>query len=352
MSLHEVVAARAFEPTADPVGLAGSHVWFERMSGIRLEKELYGALTGERPCAAEVRGPTGAGKSSTIMGVVSDVAKLRGPPEREVMLLRAGDAEEFLGDTGACARHVLQTIRAQGYRFADDAQERLAQLGAQETTVTDPVVKYGGRVEAGPRDILRASYQHDLQEAYAQRKYGTDPALARGELEEVLRIIRDGDVAPAVVIDDTDRFADPAPDGLNRDAVDGLFNNLLRLLADLGADFVVAVHPRFDEAGAYEPMAERLLTTRLEIPWLRLEERPIAAILEKHLRCASIEAPVDELVSEVAQHALWGAYAGGRRDIRLVMRAAAEAARNAYQRGAEAIEAEDVSVALERVPLR
>jgi Cdc6-like AAA superfamily ATPase len=205
--------------------------------------------------------------------------------------------------------------------------------------VTDTV-----SVSAGP-PVVQAGYQAALQEAYEQRKYAVDGATARQELEDVMRIIRDGGVNPVVVIDDTDKFADATPGGLDPDAVDGLFNNAIRLLADLSIDFVVAVHPRFEESPAYVSQAERLLGPRIEIPFLPIERQPIRQILEKHLEAKDIAATAEEVITAEALTALWGIYSNGR-DVRDVMHVAHDAGSQAAARGADVIEGDDVSTAM------
>jgi hypothetical protein len=112
--LDEVVKRAVFDPTTDPVELARSHALLRELTGEYLERDLFKAVDGDGVCAAEVRGPTGCGKSSFIMRVLADLTRLAGPPRHEILLLRAGDAEGFLSDTGAFALHLLRVVRVQG----------------------------------------------------------------------------------------------------------------------------------------------------------------------------------------------------------------------------------------------
>lgn len=210
--------------------------------------------------------------------MLSDVASLTGPAVYEVLLLRAGDDGTTLASPAAFAAHLIEVIRAQGFRFAAPVQEELSRVGAAETRVTDPIRTHTGSIE-GDVKVVKGRYERALQDAYVQRTYGRNPAQARQELEGILAIIRDHRVRPVIVIDDTDKFADPAPDGLDADAVDSLFDSGVQTLSELRLDFVVAVHPRFAGVGGYDAAAGKFLTTRLEIPWLSLERGPIAAIL-------------------------------------------------------------------------
>jgi hypothetical protein len=58
--LDRVVRNEAFAPSADLIELAAAHVSLRELSGDNLESTLFRALTAtERPCAAEVVGPSG-----------------------------------------------------------------------------------------------------------------------------------------------------------------------------------------------------------------------------------------------------------------------------------------------------
>ena len=344
MSVAEIVARRALEPTTDPAELARAHERLKSLSDVDVERDLFQALTAAAPCQAEVRGPTGSGKSSCIMKVVGDISNIAGPPSYEVLMVRAGDADSILGSPGQFAHHLLDVIRSQGFRFASAVQDQLRRVGADETTATDPIRTRTASVQ-GDAKVVKVTYQEALQRAYEQRTYGQDPARSRQELEDVLTIIRAEHVRPVVVIDDTDKFAVPRPAGVDADAVDGLFSNGVRVLDDLRVDYVVAAHPRFIGVSGYDAAAGKFLRTRLEIPWFDLERRPLSAILAKHLRAHGIEADPDAIVSETALAALWGLYSS-EQNLRDTLEVAHRAARRADDRRGETIEDKDVSAAL------
>lgn len=343
MTIDEIAQRRAFEPTTDPVELARSHQALRQFADGDTDGDLFRAITGDRPCAAELRGPAGSGKSSCIMRVLSDVARLTSPSSYELLLLRAGDDGTIVQSPGTFAAHVIDIIRAQGFRFAAPVQEELRRVGADGTVVTDPVRTDTGAVEVDAR-LAKGRYERALQDAYEQRTYGRNPAQSRQELESIIAIIRDHGPRPVIVIDDTDKFAEPAADGLDVEAVDGLFDNGIRTLSELGIDFVVAVHPRFEGVGGYDAAAAKFLTTRLEIPWLSPERGAIEAILGRHLEAHGIETPTADLVSETALAALWGVYSVDR-NLRDTLETAHRAAANASDRRSAVLEDEDVGSA-------
>ena len=341
MSVAEIVSRRAFDPTTDPEALARAHERLRLLSDADPERELYQALTALRPCAAEIRGPSGSGKSSCIMRVVGDVARLG---EHETLILRAGDASEILESPASFAYYLIDVIRAQGFRFSHEVQDRLRDVGADETTVTDAAVTHSAGADVDAK-VIRGRYQASLRRAYDARKYGQTPARARGELEEIIALIRDEGARPVVVIDDTDKFADPVRDEVDADGVDKLFGNGIPLLGELRLDFVVAVHPRFAGVGRYDAVAQKHLSTRVEIPWLSLTREPIRAVLAKHMRASGLNDDLDALITDVALAALWGAYSG-QRDLRYTLDIAQRAARHADDRRSALIDAEDIDAAL------
>ena len=342
MSIDEVARRRAFEPTTDPVELARSHQALKQISDGDPDGDLFRAITGPRTCAAELRGPAGAGKSSCIMRVLSHVAGLTGL-RYELLLLRAADDGTILESPAAFAAYLIDVIRSQGFRFAAPVQEELSRVGAAETVVTDPV-RTGTRSVEGHAKVVSGRYERALQDAFEQRSYGRNAAQSRQELEGVLAIIRDHGVRPMIVVDDTDKFAEPASVGVDTQAVDGLFDNGVRTLSDLGVDFVVAVHPRFEGVGGYDAAAAKFLTTRLEIPWLLPERAPIAAILDRHLKAHGIDASIEGLVTATALAALWGIYSVNR-NVRDTLNVAHRAAANASERRSAVLDEEDVGAA-------
>lgn len=348
MSLSEAVAASAFELTTDPVALARAHQKFSAITGQAVEQELFRALRRDDvPCAAEVIGPSGSGKSSCIMRVVSDVAGMD-TGGHEILILSAGDAESSLTDPAAFAHHLVDVIRSQGFRFSTDVQDGLALIGALETTITDPIQTRTGRAEVGVPGV-RAGYQHALQEAHRIRMFGQSAAQARGDLSDILKVMRDQGARPVVVIDDTDRFVDPPGEGGLSPTVEFLFANAVRLLSELAIDFVVAVHPRFAGTDGYEQARARLLRTHVEIPPLPYDGRnPLGAILAGHLRAHGITAAVDELIASGALDVLYGVYFAHGRDLREVLRVTEGAAARAVAERHPQVDTADIGWVLAR----
>jgi Cdc6-like AAA superfamily ATPase len=141
---------------------------------------------------------------------------------------------------------------------------------------------------------------------------------------------------PVVVIDDTDKFADP--DGaVDEASVDGLFDNAIRLLADLQIDFVVAVHPRFQPSAGYRKVADKFLHPRLAIPFLPIEQRFLVKILDGHLRARDIEGRAADFFEPPVIDTLQGTYGAHGRDLRYVLHLAHRAAAAAYADNASVV---------------
>lgn len=342
--LAEVVRSNAFLPSTDPVVLAACHVMLKPLTDKDIERELFQALTGDLPCAAEIVGGPGTGKSSCIMKVIRDVARLR-DGGHEILLLTAGDVEGALTDTGAFLYHLIEVIRQQEFRFADPVQERLAGAGAKEETVREPVVTHTAGVDGGI-PVAKVKYQATLQQRSKEYKFGEDPARSRGELDDIIKVMRDTGARPVVVIDDTDKFA--PGDTIDEAAVTGLFDHAVQSLAELKIDFVIAVHQRFQDTDAYGRVAPKYLTTRLAVPYLLLERRPLEPILDRHLEAAGLEPRATELVDAAAIDTLQGLYVGRGRDLRQVLHVVHRAAIVADERRGDRITVEDISAITEQ----
>lgn len=190
-----------------------------------------------------------------------------------------------------------------------------------------------GGIEGGFA-AAKVKYQTTLQKRSREYTFGTDPARSRGALIDIVELMREEGARPVVLIDDTDKFA--PGDDIDETAVPGLFDHAVQSLAELKIDFVVAVHQRFQATDAYQRVSVKYLSTRLEVPYLAIERRPLLAILDRHLVAAGLELRAAEVVDEAAIDTLQGIYGGRGRDLRQVLHVAHRAAAVAEERRAEA----------------
>lgn len=348
MTLSEVVRASALVPPSQPDDLARAHVFFDELTGGRaVERELFAALDGEMPCRAEVIGATGAGKSSVIAKVVSDVTA-RESDDHEALVLRAADDTGVLASPGAFAQHILHTVRTQDFRFDTAVRERLRESGATAVTETAPVAT--GSLEVGADlKVVKGAYRQELQDRYEQRSWGQSAANARQELEELVELIKAHGIRPVFVIDDTDKFAGGASGEIDESSLEKLFSNAISFLDELVVEFIVAVHPRFTDVATYTVASAKHLGVHVEIPPLPLAARPLERILERHLAARDIAFPVDELIAPAAVHMLQMVYVLSGGDLRRTLNAAAQCASHADEARAGRVEVEHVYAALARV---
>lgn len=342
--LDKVVRFNAFRPSTDPVELAASHVSLRQLTGLDVEPRLFEALIGETPCAAEIVGPSGSGKSSCIMKVLGDVARMSST-DHEMLILTAGAVEDALTSTAGFLHHLVAVIREQEFRFADPVQERLMVAGADETTFVDAAASHTSVVEGG-LPVLKGRYQYTLQQRHKSQKFGDNPARSRQELIDITGLMRANGARPVVVIDDTDKFA-PGP-GVDQTAIEGLFGNAVEALAELRIDFVVAVHPRFQGTDAYQRVKRKHVTTSVTVPYLPIETRPLLTILDRHLAAKGLAVSAADIIDDEAVTTLQGIYVGDR-DLRHVLEITHRAALEAHNAGDDRVELSHLSTVVERI---
>jgi hypothetical protein len=296
------------------------------------------------PQRVQVVGPSGAGKTSLIMRVLADLAAARTDPSPQVLVLRVGDDPASLVSSTAVMRLVLGTIEAQKYEFSNVDPKVLQQAGSDAITETPTHATH----EVGLSPPM-ASYSVQIEETFQQFKQGDNPAWVRQNLKDVLETVAHAGHRPVLVLDDTEKFVSAGGNGeVDAHAIENLYDNGVRALAELPVDLVIAAHPRFDGVGKVSEVVGRFGIERIDCPELPPEDEPVALaeILARRLARGGIEADLGTVIESAAVAALQVVYHDRDSNLRDTLTAAHEAVEHAIDRGSAIVEARDVRAVL------
>jgi Cdc6-like AAA superfamily ATPase len=341
MSLQQVFDRRLFDDARTDTARA---LYYVRAAELGFtpsaDRELMQSLKSADSARVQVVGPSGAGKTSLIMRVLGDLHAEATDPKREVLVLKVGDRPENLRDPAAVIKLVLDTLRAQRFRFSN-IEEGVLEAAAADQTVAIP------RQETHQFgiDTQLVTYSTTLSNAYEQREFGANAASLRQDLEDVLRVVAESGYRPVLVLDDTEKFVAPGDNGdLDVDSVADLYHHGVRVLADFEVDLVVATHPRFDAVAKVVEVCDRIGPDRIEVPRILpdKEAAPMKAILTRRLERGGIGTPLEEVIDAEAISALTTLYHDRKSDLRAVLRIAHGAAELALARDSSTVQARDV----------
>jgi hypothetical protein len=143
-------------------------------------------------------------------------------------------------------------------------------------------------------------------------------------LRYLIRLIERHDLRTVFVIDDSDTWLtiDGVKDRTN--LVNGFFDRVLRMLAELPAGLVVAVHERYLAMPGYR-QAEGFLETTIRVPQLP-DAEALKRILDHRIKAADDSGNVSDAFEPSAMDELIGYYAGAAdASVRKTMQAAQRA---------------------------
>jgi hypothetical protein len=313
----------------------------------RADLALMDALTDcDPPQRVHVVGPSGAGKTSLIMRVLGDMARRDGALRHEVLILRIGDRPQNLASPDGVMKMVLDTVAIEGHRFANVDPRVLQDAGADQRVRNPTQIEH----RAGLTSPF-VNYSASIKEAFTALGFAQNAARLRHDLEDVLETVRAAGYRPVLVLDDTEKFVSPGPDGeVDAALVENLYHHGVRVLGEFHVDLVVAMHPRFEAVKRVAEVIERLAMPRIDVPELPAEEeRPaLRKILERRMRRDGIDGSLDEVITSAAVEELQLLYHERDQDLRSVLKLAQSAAGNALHRGAAAIEGLDIRTVVAR----
>ncbi|HEY1833725.1 MAG TPA: hypothetical protein VGG08_04750 [Solirubrobacteraceae bacterium] len=344
MTLQRIHDTRAFDDATDDERRARVYVGSRELGlpeADRPETELMRALAEDpAPQRLHVVGPSGAGKTSLILRVVADLLRREMHEHHEVLILRVGDRPDRLGSPEEVMKMVLETIAVEGHRFSSIDQDKLLAAAADEVTRTPTQVEHQAGITAPV-----VNYQATIKEAYQTAGFGQNAAQVRHDLEDILGQVRGAGFRPVLVLDDTEKFVSPGPEGaVDRTSVENLYHHGVRVLGEMQLDLVVAMHPRFEDVERVTEVVQRLGLRRINVPNLPADaDAPaLSRILERRMERDGIQDDLDNVIELAAIEDLQVLYHERDQDLRSVLTLAHSAARRALLRGGTRIEAKDV----------
>lgn len=303
--LQAVDAAHVLNPT--PVGddVIRFYVEFDELLGERrTESALLSAVEGGRRVA--IVAPSGAGKSSLIEWVL-------GAPGAGLATIRvpvAVESDETVTNPSAFAQHTVRTVS----RYALDTdliseRERNRILRASSDRLIRPGHETTRRVGFGlSAGLLQGELGEDVRRFAESANQPRSGATIVDALRYLVRVIEQHGVRPVFVIDDSDTWLSIPGVKDRAHLVNGFFDRVVRMLAELPAGLVVAVHDQYLDMPGYR-QAEGFLETMIEVPRLP-DASALERILDHRIKAAADRGTAVEAFAPDAIEELMGYYAG------------------------------------------
>jgi ABC-type dipeptide/oligopeptide/nickel transport system ATPase subunit len=339
--LKAIVRDHALNPTPTGDDVVRYYVEFEELvPGTQIESALRSAVdSGSR---VAVIGPSGAGKSSLCEWVLGQanagLATVRVPVAVEL--------DETVSEPQLFAQHVVRTLS----QYALDASlmsvaQRDQALRASNERIARPGIQTATRSGAGLSWLLHADIARDVT-AYVE---SVDQARSTGAILDVLgrliELIESHELRPLFLIDDSDAWLNI--DGVTDRSglVGAFFGRVLRMLAELPAGLVVAVHEEYLDMGAYR-QAEGFIERSIRVPQIA-DVEGIGRLLRHRIRTVSDDIELSDVFAEEALQELFGYYGGAaRRSVRRTIQAAQHSVHLAVESSSEVVSRETAEAAV------
>ena len=248
LTLRLLADRYAFESSPTRHDLGALHVPFDELTRAgQTEARVDAAVRRGEPVA--LTGASGSGKSSVIAHVLGPLAEGVAP----LFVPLAAMPSEAIDTPSHLADHLLATVT----RLAELAAAPIDEDLATGTTTIAKTRRAAGGISLGwmKVEIARQVTQQTELETRSSFMDKTDT------IAQVLEIIADEHLQPALVFDDTDRWLS---DESSR-VVEGFFGEGVRWMLELPAALIVAVHPHYFRTFPYDELLQ-YLDTWITIP--------------------------------------------------------------------------------------
>ena len=264
LTLRLLADRYAVESSPTRHDLGALHVPFDELTQtVQTEARLDTSVRRGEPVA--LTGASGSGKSSVIAHVLGPLADGVAP----LFVPLAAMPSETIDTPSHLADHLLATIT----RLAAMAAARIDEDLAPGTTTIAKTRRLGGGISLGWMKV-EVARQVTHQTELDTRAGFMDKMDA---IAQILEIIADEHLQPALVFDDTDRWLSEE----SARVVKGFFGEGVRWMLGLPAALTVAVHPHYFRTFPQDELLQ-YLDTRITIP--RLENvAAIDAILRRRI---------------------------------------------------------------------
>lgn len=340
--LHAADRAHALNPTPTGDRIVEYYVPFEELiAGARIETALSDAVEAGQRVA--IVGPSGSGKTSLCEWVLGQEQ----PGFATVRIPVGVEREEIVSEPDQFLQHVIRTLT----QYALDAslinvKEREQALRASGRRIMRPGIQTTDRAALGlPRWLLQGDVARDVT-AFVE---GVDQDRSAGAILEVLRrliaFISDLELRPIFLIDDSDAWLNI--DGVTdrTGLISAFFGRVLRVLAELPAGLVVAVHASYLEREGFREQVEGFLERKVEVPLLT--NGAVGQVLLHRLRSIDGQIEVADVFTPEAIDELHGYYGGAARaSVRRTLQVAQRAVQVAAEAGSEVVSPEVVEAAV------
>ena len=339
--LDAIIRGHALNPTPTGDDVVRYYVEFEDLvAGTHVESALRAAVDSGNRVA--VIGPSGAGKSSLCEWVLgqetSGLATVRVPV--------AAERDETVSEPLLFVQHVVRTLS----QYALNASlmspgQRDQALRASNERIVRPGIQTTQRSTFGLSWLLRAGVARDVTAYVESVDQDRSAAAMLDVLERLIELIASHELRLVFLIDDSDSWLNI--DGVTdrRGLVGAFFGRVIRMLAELPAGLVVAVHEDYLGMKGFK-QAEGFIENRIVMPKLE-DAEGVAKLLLHRLRSVDDQVELDDVFAPDAVTELFGYYGGaGRRSVRRTLQAGQRAVQLAAELSNDVVTRETVESAV------
>jgi hypothetical protein len=311
------------------------HVSFDALlSGSSVEQEVSHAV--ENSGRLVIAGVSGSGKTSVMLNAVSRASSGVLPIRLQV----ATERREVAMDPRTCLQHLHDTMVRMLKDRKKTGRRKMERLRQRATTTTTPTPRrWTVTAAVSMASLSPISVQASPILANVTRERSTiEIAEALGD---VFDISRRHDLAPVVLVDDTDTWTQAISPAERDDRVEGFFTKVLRTLSELPCGLVVAAHNEYLAMPAFQAAQGILKTGIAHVPTLG-DGATVRRLLHERVCLADESNRNDQWLTSGIDPSLFNYYERVGRNLRRVIVAVAAAAEHAVEGGFDVVRDADL----------